>query len=127
MNIEKALFVLGAAAGQHGAGVGFVRALVLRKPDVAVEPKERAFSVAPERQLGLGEGGGQILDEIAERRLDVPLIGRAIVLEPFLALMKCEGFEEGQGVRAEAGKGHRKTHLKKERWPSVTNAAQKVQ
>ena len=91
---------------QHRAGVGLVRALVLGEAHVAVDAEQRRLAVALERRFRLGEAGREVLDQIAERPLDLVLVDRAVGLEPVLGLVEGERLEEGNGLRAEAGKGH---------------------
>src|SRR5271157_5075012 len=102
VDVDKPRLVLGAAARENGPGMGLVGALVLGKADVAVEPEQRGLAVAPQRDAGVGEGGGKVFDEIAERGLDLRFVSCAVFLEPFPGLMEAERLEEGQGVGAES-------------------------
>ena len=56
---RKSRIILGAAARQDGSGMRLVRALVLGKADVAIEPEQRSLAVAFQRQPALAKAAAR--------------------------------------------------------------------
>jgi len=60
----------------------FVRTLVLRKPNVAVDPEDRILRSDVQIRFDLSDLLDQLLNEFAERTLDVILVIRTMRFEP---------------------------------------------
>jgi hypothetical protein len=89
----------GVAMRQPHARVGLVRRLVLRKPDVAVDPEHRTPRVADDLRRHPCEPDVELIDERLERLAHLALVLGAVRLEPLPPVVLLEAAEKRERSR----------------------------
>src|SRR5262249_13192371 len=104
---EEARLALLAVGDHVDAGVGLVRRLVLREPNVAMDPAHRAVRMAEDLGRDRRELRVERLDEPAHRLPHLALVHVAIRLEPRLRVVALQVTQKLERRGAKSREAHR--------------------